>query len=46
MPRGKKMQTPSKEPEISSMTHEEEEKFYMIYQNYKNKCNKCHAHKS
>ena len=25
MPRGKKMQTPSKEPEISSMTHEEEE---------------------
>src|ERR1700728_3807822 len=25
MPRGKKMQTPSKEPESSSMTHEEEE---------------------
>ena len=25
MPRGKKMQTPSKQPEISSMTHEEEE---------------------
>jgi len=25
MPRGKKMQTPSKKPEISSMTHEEEE---------------------
>ena len=25
MPRGKKMKTPSKEPEISSMTHEEEE---------------------
>jgi len=25
MPRGKKMQTPSKEPEISSMTREKEE---------------------
>jgi peptidoglycan hydrolase CwlO-like protein len=25
MPRGKKMQTPSKQPESSSMTHEEEE---------------------
>jgi peptidoglycan hydrolase CwlO-like protein len=25
MPRGKKMKTPSKEPESSSMTHEEEE---------------------
>ena len=25
MPRGKKMQTPSKQPKISSMTHEEEE---------------------
>ena len=25
MPRGKKIQTPSKEPENSSMTHEEEE---------------------
>jgi len=25
MPKGKKMQTPSKQPESSSMTHEEEE---------------------
>ena len=44
MPQRKKMETPSKQPESSSMTREEEEEMNMIYQNYKTKYNKFHSH--
>ena len=39
------METPSKKPEISSMTCEEEEEMqHDIYQNYKANYNKFHSH--
>ena len=45
MPRGKKMQTPSKQPESSSMTHEEEEEMLHDISKLQDQVHKFHSHK-